>query len=253
MAVKSLQVLYLGSEYLDKRHLVYGMVEEEWIDTVFLSFIIRTDDGNVLVDTGCHPADAEERNAMGAKMKLQPGDHLPQRLKEAGLSMEDINMVVMTHLDFDHVGWLSYLKHAEVVLQKEEHEFAFDPPPYARHRFRHPERFNSPDIKWRLVDGDCILMPGLTLLFTPGHTPGHQSVMLDLPESGTILLVGDAGHFQENFEKELIPSFCGDPRQALYSIRRLKVWSQVRNAPIFPTHDMNFWRQEMKKPPDAYL
>lgn len=164
--------------------------------------------------------------------------------------MEDINIVIMTHLHGDHVGWLSHLLNAEVIIQKEEYKFATDPPSYVRYI---SERFNSPDIKWKFVDGDQVLMPGLTLLLTPGHTAGCQSVMVDLPQSGPILLVGDAGFLQDNFQRELIPTSFFDQREALLSIKRLKMWSQVRNAAIFTSHDVNFWRDEMKKSPEAYI
>ncbi|MFC2045711.1 N-acyl homoserine lactonase family protein [Chloroflexota bacterium] len=252
MAIKSMEVLYLGSDHADESRITYGVAPGTMVEAVFLSFLIRADEGNILVDTGIHPEDAEKENAEGLQRSVQPEDHLPLRLKEIGLSMEDINILVMTHLDRDHIGWLNQLPRAEVVVQKEEYHFAFDPPPYARHRYRFPERFKSPEIKWKLVDGDHILIPGLTVLFTPGHTPGHQSLVVNLPKNGKIILAGDVVHFVKNFEKELIPSFCGDPKQALYSIRRLKVLSQVMKAPLFPTHDMDLWRRDMLKPPKAY-
>lgn len=252
MAVKSLQVLYGGSDHIDKRRIIHGLAKEAMVDTAFLNFLIRTDEGNILVDAGLHPADVEMMNAGGFKANVRPEDHLPQRLREVGLSMEDINMVLITHLHIDHGGWLAHLPNAEVILQKEEYQFTFDPPPYARGSSGYVERLKSQKIKWRMVDGDHVLMPGITILFTPGHTPGSQSVMVDLPKFGAILLVGDAGPLQENFAEELIPSFFGDPMQAWYSIRRLKVWSQIRKAPIFTSHDLDFWRREMIKPPEAY-
>lgn len=250
MAVKSLQVLYLGSSPIEKGHLVYGIDGKEIVNSAFLAFLIRTDDANILVDTGLHPDDVKELAARGFKIDIQPEDYLPQRLKEAGLSMDDIDKVLITHYGFDHNGWLPYLQHAEFIIQREEYLFGLEHPTY--YRFFHPERYKSPDIKWKLVEGDQILTPGLTVLFTPGHTPGHQSVMVDLPKFGTIILSGDAGHFQENFEKELIPNVCCDQRQAWYSMKKLKVWSQVRNAPIFTSHDFDFWRREIKKLPEAY-
>jgi N-acyl homoserine lactone hydrolase len=251
MAIKSMQVLYLGSSYWDKGKFTYRVDDGKMVENSFLSYLIRSDEGNILVDTGWHPDDMAQRISTGFKSNVVTEDYLPNRLKEVGLSMEDINMVVMTHLHLDHAGWLTDLKHAEVVVQKDEYKLAMDPPPFAR--ISYPiERYNSPEIKWRLVTGDNILMPGLTLLFTPGHTPGCQSIMVDLPESGTILLSGDVGFLQENFEKEIIPGIFFDPWQALFSIKRLKILSQLKGAPIFTTHDIEFWRQRMIKPPEAY-
>jgi N-acyl homoserine lactone hydrolase len=250
MSIKSLQVLYLGNSPIEKGHLVYGG-ENKIVDTAFLAFVIRTDDSNILVDTGPHPDDIKEViSSRGYKINYKLEDHLPNRLREIGLSMSDINMVIWTHVGFDHNGWISYLHHAEHVMQKIEYQFATQPPSF--YRAYHPEKFRHKDIKWRLVEGDTVLMPGLTLLFTPGHTPGHQSVMIDLPKSGTIILSGDAGHFHENFEKELIPNVTVDQMKAFYSVKKLKAWLQIRKAEVFTSHDFDFWRQEMKKAPEAY-
>ena len=251
MAIKSLQVLYLGSSPIEKNRLVYGLEKSEIVNTTFLAFLIRTDDSNILVDTGPHPDVVQEMVAKGIyNLDVRPEDHLPQRLKEVGLAMEDIDTVVVTHFGFDHTGWLPYLKHAEFIIQRVEYQFGLEPPAFFR--ASHPEKLRAPDMKWRLIDGDHILMPGLTLLFTPGHTPGQQSVMVDLPESGTIILSADAGHFQENFEKDLIPNVCVDQMQAWYSMKKIKVWAQIRKAKIFTFHDYDYWDKEMKKPPEAY-
>lgn len=250
MTIKSMHVLYLGLEAnMDKSFITYRVDEGKKVDVVFLSYLIRTDKANILVDAGFHPDDIETMISRGRKINVRPEDQLPQRIKELGLTFGDIDIVVMTHLHTDHAGWLSHLRHAEIIIQKEEYKVAIDPPSYARYT---PARYNFPDMKWRMVDGDEILMPGLTALFTPGHTAGSQALMVELPEFGTIILAGDVGDFQENFDKEIIPGLFTDPRQAWLSIRRLKVWSQIRKAPIFTSHDTDYWRQHMKKSPEAY-
>ena len=92
MAVKSMQVLYLGSDYLDESRITVGVPRGTMVETVFLGFLIRADEGNILVDTGFHPDDAAEENAAGLQVNVQPEDLLPERLKEVGLSMDDINI-----------------------------------------------------------------------------------------------------------------------------------------------------------------
>lgn len=252
MAIKSLQVLNVGVDtQVDKGFMTLGIDKGKIIPATFLCFLIRTDDASILVDTGTHPDDVKMWNSQGSKMILREEDQLPQRLEEAGLSLDDIDLVLMTHLHWDHIGWLSQIHNAEVIIQKDEYNFGLNPPANAS-VFYFPKRYNSPEIKWKLIEGDHKIMPGLNLLFTPGHTPGHQSVLVELPESGPILLCGDAGFLQENFEKEIIPVFFGDPDQALLSIKKLKKCSCDRNAQLFPTHDTDYWRQHMKKSPEAY-
>jgi N-acyl homoserine lactone hydrolase len=250
MAIKSLQVLFLGSQTgMDKGFMTFGVDIGKKVESPFLSFLIRADEGNILVDTGLNPDDVQMMSKMGP-INLKDEHLLTTCLQKVGLSLEDINMVVMTHLHGDHVGWLTSLGNAEVIVQKEEYKFAFDPPPYTRYI---RERYNSPNVKWRYVDGDQVLIPGLTLLFTPGHSAGCQSIMVDLPKFGPILLVGDAGFLQENFQKELIPASFYDQKEALLSIKRLNVWSKVRNATIFTSHDIDYWRHKMLKSPEAYF
>jgi glyoxylase-like metal-dependent hydrolase (beta-lactamase superfamily II) len=249
MAVKSLQVLFMGfQDGTDKGFMTFGIDIGKKMISPFMCFLIKADEGNILVDAGLHPEDVALM-ARTAPITMPEEKQLPQQLKSVGLSMEDINTVIMTHMHPDHAGWLNQLTKAEVVIQREEHYMAFDPMPYTKY-FRN--RYNSPNIKWKLIDGDHVLMPGITLLLTPGHTAGGQTVMVDLPKSGTILLVGDAGFLLENFEKERIPTSFHDPKEALLSIKRINTWARVRNARIFPTHDFEYYSKVMLKSPEVY-
>ncbi len=251
MAIESLHVLFHGSEAgVDKGFFTFRVDEGKKITSAFISFLIKSDEGNILIDTGPNPEDAKWMAQTTSTTFVQESP-LPDLLQKAGVTANEINMIIMTHLHWDHSGLLSHFPNAEVIVQKEEYKFAMDPLPYAKF-FYMTERYNSPKINWKFIEGDFKVVPGLTTIFTPGHTVGTQSVMVDLPESGTILLAGDAGFLKENFDREIIPIYFGSPRQALLSIKRLKVWSQVREALIIPTHDIDFWRDHVKKQPDFY-
>jgi len=252
MAVKSLQVLKVGlpcEEDKDLMTFMQGMGAR--VQSAFFSYLIKTDSGNVLVDAGLHPDDAVFLSR-GSIKSLPEEYHLPNRLKEAGVSMDDIATVIITHAHLDHVGWLAQLHNAEVVMQKEEYRFVTDAPAWTPFRYS-AERFDFSKLKLKLVDGDTVLMPGITLLFTPGHSIGHQSVMVDLPQTGTVIICGDAVFLQENLEKEYIPSTWSDTRQSLLSIKKLKVWAQVRSAIVLPGHDEENWQKNVKKLPEAYM
>jgi len=221
------------------------------LESPFLSYLIKADEGNILIDTGVNPDDIMALS--GGHIKgLAEEFHLPNRLKEVGLTVDDIDMVIMTHLHLDHVGWLSKFKKAEIILQKEEYRFTMDPPAWTPFKYS-PERYDIKNFKLKLVDGDYCLMPGITLLFTPGHSIGHQSILVELPQSGAIIIAGDAVFIQENLDKEYIPTTWSDTRHTLLSIRKLKMIAQIKKAAIFPGHDMEYWRNKMKKFPEAYL
>jgi N-acyl homoserine lactone hydrolase len=92
-------------------------------------------------------------------------------------------------------------------------------------------------LRWELKDGDWQAMPGLDLLDTRGHSRGHQSAMITLPDTGTVLLPFDAGDLAENFAEEILPGFCYDDAIAMRSLRRINELRVSRNATLFLFHD----------------
>jgi glyoxylase-like metal-dependent hydrolase (beta-lactamase superfamily II) len=254
MTVKSLQVLFLGQDAgIARSRLAYGTEEGKLITTPFLGFLIRTDSQNILFDAGMHPDNAAHLRSQGRDMTVREEDHLPARLKEvAGLTMADIDLIILSHVHRDHTGWLGHFPKAEVIVQKEDYTAAvIEPAPYYNPIYP-LKKYTERDIQWKLISGDQILMPGLTVLLTPGHTRGHQVLMVDLPQSGTIMLTGDAFLDLECLEKEIIPGIYADRGEALNSMRKIKVMAKLRNAKVFPSHDMECYRQQIKKPPEAY-
>lgn len=251
MAIKSLQVFNIGSVTTDKSMMTFMRDQGKQIESPFFSYLIRADEGNILVDTGMHPDDAAASFKMkGIPFPWKQEEYLPEQLKSAGLSFNDINMVVMTHLHPDHVGWLKAIPNAEVIVQKREFLLNREPP---TKKGSIAERYSDLEkLKWKLVDGDNVIFPGLAVIFTPGHSPGHQSVMLDMPKSGVIILTGDACFLKENFDQECVPAPFDSARDALLSIKKLKLWAQIRNATIIPGHDAENYRLQVKKSPEVY-
>jgi len=157
-------------------------------------YLIQTDDGrNVLVDSGFPAAFIEHPPGPVGPLSLQvvmrPEDFIVKRLASIGLQPSDIDFLVTTHFDADHAGSHDLFPQAEVVVQRRHYEAA-----RAGHaRFAVVrEHWDSPALRYRLVDGDTALLPGIELLETSGHVPGHQSVLVRLPQTGPVLLAIDA-------------------------------------------------------------
>jgi glyoxylase-like metal-dependent hydrolase (beta-lactamase superfamily II) len=84
----------------------------------------------------------------------------------------------------------------------------------------------------------------IRLLSTPGHTPGHQSVLLELEDGRTALIAGDAAYTLRNIREQLLPLFTADDRASRQSLRTLGAFVQARpDAILVPTHDPDAWRQ----------
>lgn len=254
MTVRKLHVLYLGrNNNMPRAKMAFGLQTEELVNTPFLGFLIQTDDKNILFDTGMHPDNAAFCRSKGMDTVVREEDCLPARLKEvAGLGLEDIDLVIISHLHRDHTGYLGQFPKAEVVVQKEDYAPAvIEPTPFYQPITPLPA-YAQRDIKWRIVDGDTILMPGLTVILVPGHTIGSQALLVDLPVSGTFMLAGDAVLDLECLEKEIIPGVYTDRMVALRSLRKMKVMAQLLGAKVFPSHDWECYMNQMKKPPEFY-
>ncbi len=250
MKVRSLEILYNGIGVVDQSVLTYHTGAGKLVEVCYLVFLIRTDAGNILFDTGFNPADMGFLKSVRPRLKITEEDFLPNRLREVGLRPGDIDTVIVSHLHWDHGGFLGAVSQAEIIVQRTEYAFAFSAPAYARELYIQSD-YDIPGLRWRLLDGDEVLMPGLTAIFTPGHSTGHQSLLVELPETGPIILGADCGFVLENFEKEIISGSFVSPSDSLHSIKKLKVLAQLKKARIVPSHDMNAWKA-MKRAPERY-
>ena len=154
----------------------------------FRAFAIRSDQGVTLVDAGIGPADSP-----AASWAPVPGT-LPASLAAAGIEPSDVDTVVLTHLHTDHVGWAvvgeqaqPFFSNAEYVLQQAELDAIEEVNPQLRSDVIDPLRKTD---QLRLLDGDTPLGSGERVLATPGHTPGHQSVLV-ASERELVAVTGD--------------------------------------------------------------
>jgi len=161
-------------------------------DTPVPSYLIRTDEGrNLLIDTGFPPelvAAAQEPGHQGPPIR----DSVPvvEQLAVLGVSPGEIHTLIATHLDPDHAGATDAFPGAEIVIQRAHYEAAQSGSDFRYSLTR--GHWDAPGLRYRLVDGDTVLLPGVALIETSGHVPGHQSVLVRLPKTGPVLLAIDA-------------------------------------------------------------
>ena len=145
-----------------------------------VGYLIQTDDGqNILVDSGMHRKHIEDPEATFGgtefgnylSVLMNPEDDIANRLAELGLKPEDIDILVSTHFHFDHAGNHADFYRSRIVSQREHYEYAkANPAPFPR------DIWDLPQLEYELIDGDMELAPGVQLIKTNGHAPGHMSV-----------------------------------------------------------------------------
>ena len=175
------------------------------------AILVRTAIGWVLLDTGTDARrfrgpepDRELYAPAGLPEFLTDGDPLIDALAAHGLAPADLALAAVSHLHFDHSGGLRHLADAgvEVCIQRRELDFAMTTA--TRHDAYLREDYENPAIRWRVLDGDGVIAPGIDALSTPGHTPGHMSYRVRMAETGTWIFAMDAIDLQRGIESDRV-------------------------------------------------
>ena len=255
MAVKQIYILPCGFVTLDRSIFLTGVDMGQKMKAPIYSILLIHDEGPILIDAGLNPDGlTEPEQAWGPRAKLikpefTEADVIRNRLGELGLKVSDIKMVIVAHLHWDHTGGLRFFDHCPILVQREEYRFAFNPdsffsPQYMRNHFDFPLDYQS-------IEGDRIILPGISVIKTPGHTPGHQSVLVKLKSGAFYLFTGDAINTRENLDRKILSSNNWNNGQALDSMHRLQHLSELLGAEVIHSHDIVQW-ETLKKSPEFF-
>jgi glyoxylase-like metal-dependent hydrolase (beta-lactamase superfamily II) len=225
-------------------------------DTPMPVCLVTHPKGNVLFDTGPNPKVFEDAAAVwgGLAKAFEPiGDEnsgVVGQLKKIGFKPDDVRYVVISHLHFDHAGGNGFFPGATFLVGEKEFECARRPELEGKGYFR--AEWDLP-LDYKSVPGEYdIFGDGKILLYPmPGHTEGHQVMLVRLEKQGPILLSGDSVPCRENFEKRIIPRNHLDSREASRSVEKLHELVEKENAMITYGHDADFW-ESLKKAPEYY-
>ena len=241
MAVTALHALGNGFIGVERSVLFYGEFSGDRVQIPVTCWLVRTSDATILFDTGVSPRAVPGLLRNDPLAQFTDDDLLVHRLDTLGVQADHIDMVVISHLHYDHAGGAALFSKSELIVQRDELAYAMNPAPFFAPLY-YRKNFDLPKARWRLLDGDTELAPGVTVLRTDGHTPGHQSLLVELPETGPVILAGDCVYWQEHLDTERVPGVVFNPTLAFHSIRRLKTLARLVKGRVFPSHDPVFWK-----------
>ena len=255
-SVRRLFVLLCGFEIIPRSVSVRGADPDVVISVPITAYLLDTEEGWILFDAGLDEANLRDPERLDALYLSQgwdpppvvwPAHEMEGQLRRIGLGFEDISRVVLSHLHADHSGHLKRMPQARFTIQKAEWNYAFSGT--ARPSW-FPSDYDHPDLQWEVIEGDREIMPGVTALSTRGHSPGHESLLVDLPNTGRVVLAGDVGDLLLNFREEILPGESADDEAALASIRRIN-GLVADGAMLFLTHDPDLLLS-LRRAPDFY-
>jgi N-acyl homoserine lactone hydrolase len=167
---------------------------------------------------------------------------LTDQLAEIGLKPSDIGRVAISHTHGDHIGNMGLFPNSTILMQRAEYSWihsADGPNDNVNQLMALARKLMGTPKKLQLIDGDTDVFGdgSVTLVSTPGHTPGHQSLLVHLRKSGFILLSGDVVHLEENFEKNIVPSLNTSKPESIASMARARQLIATDKATFFINHD----------------
>jgi len=224
-----------------------GINEGKSMDFVDNCYLIKHTRGWLLWDTGIPDAVAAMPGGLvpadPRAVSWKRPKTLAAQLDQLGLKLSDITAIAVSHTHPDHIGNVELFPAAMLYVQKAEYDW---PGADNKPRFR-------PEHPVTLVEGDRDIFGdgSVTILSTPGHTPGHQSLLVKLPKTGEIVLSGDAVHFKANWDNRGVPALNVNRDQTLASMQKIADTLTRDKAQLWINHD-KAQRDGLKMSPEFY-
>lgn len=204
-------------------------------------YLIKHEKGWLLWDSGIPDAVAEKPEGVSVAnglLVLKVTRTLQAQLQELDLTPDKVTHVAFSHFHGDHVGNANLFTAATLYIQYPEYEGAFGAEP-AKFGFNPAtyEKLRANPVVKLSGDHDVFGDGSVVILSTPGHTPGHQSLLVRMPQSGNVVLSGDAVHFRENWENRRIPARNFNKEQTAASMEKIADVLKKEKATLWINHD----------------
>ncbi len=235
---KATQVRLLdsGTLVIDQSHITWNVGCGTPVRFPVYSVLIEHPDGLFLFDTG-YDLDVVNAVLPFELPEQTPEQTIPGQLAKCGLEPKDIDAVINSHLHFDHCGGNKHLVGATTYLHADELREARTPEPFERLGYA-DKGYDHEGAKFELLEGDIDFADGIHLFYTPGHTVGHYSLLVEL-EGGDhpLLFMADVSYTAAAYAADQQAGFHVDPRAGVRSIRRCKRLAREWGAEVLFSHD----------------
>lgn len=227
-------------------------------------FLIRHPEGDVVVDGGNAAACATDAVGHWGAISdvywptMTEDQACVPQLEQLGVDLSGVRWIVQSHLHLDHTGAVAALDsfpNAQVLVRRAEYEYGHAPDWFAAGGYIQPD-YLKPGVDWVLLedyeDGYDLYGDGVIKLWSsPGHAPGHQSIEVTLPESGSMLLTVDAAYTMDHWNEKALPGFLASAVDSVRSVRKLHRLAERSAATVVTGHDPDAW-PAFKQAPEFY-
>jgi N-acyl homoserine lactone hydrolase len=203
LATYTIRQIQTGWQFLDKAE--YGTFREGYgtiIKHPVFCWLIEGQGRKILVDTGM--SDTEHSVKYHHDGLQEPGQAIYEQLARVGVGCDEIDMILFTHLHWDHCYNLEKFPRARLFVSEREYRFAMDPIGMYWNSYESPQTGLNPAYRSRnfnLVNGEAEILEGIRMIPTPGHSPGHMAVAVNTT-AGAYFLVGDLVLLRESFSPD---------------------------------------------------
>ncbi|TCJ19840.1 N-acyl homoserine lactonase family protein [Rubrobacter taiwanensis] len=225
-------------------------------------FLITHPRGNVLYDGGNALEVAQDavghwgQGVVDAYTPVMSEDQfVVNQLQGLDVDPASVRYVIQSHLHLDHTGAIGHFPNAQYIVQRRELQYAYTPDWFQKPAYIRPD-FDR-DVDWLLLDGrhddeyDVFGDGTIKTLFTPGHAPGHMSVVVNLENTGAMVLTADACYTLDHYENQALPGLIHSAADVAESVSRIRRTVERLEAQVVTGHDPEAW-PGFKKAPEYY-
>ena len=223
----------------DKSLMSPGVDQGKPINLVDTCYLIVHPRGTLVWDSGLPDALASMPGGfVSGPFTMRRKATLTAQLGQLGHNPATINYIAFSHLHGDHVGNANMFARSNWIVQRPEHDVAFSAQAQ-QHGFDVTMYDSLRNAQKTIITGDHDVFGdgSVRILSAPGHTIGHQVLLVRLPQTGNVLVSGDLWHFRENRERRGVPAFNYNKEQTLASMDRIEQIVRENNARVIIQHD----------------